>query len=42
MDTEEEEQAVSVTMEGPLNFIAYEIRPLKNALSVPIDNRSSV
>jgi hypothetical protein len=32
----DDEHAVSTTIDGPLSFIANEIRPLKNARSVPI------
>ena len=33
--TIEDEHAVSVTMEGPLNCMVYEMRPLKKARRVP-------
>lgn len=35
MATNEEEQAVSTTMDGPLSPYACEILPLKNARNVP-------
>lgn len=33
--TNDEEQAVSMAIEGPLNLNEYEIRPLRNARRVP-------